>query len=62
MLIRNDKDPVKSYYDGAVEFCDEALDELVANELESMKEKAGERKKRKIERAKKAIEEAKKKD
>lgn len=62
VLIRNDKDPVKSYYDGAVEFCDNALDELVANELEAMKEKAAERKHRTIERAKKAIEEAKKKD
>ena len=62
VLIRNDKDPVKSYYDGAVEFCDNALDELVANELETMKEKSAERKQRKIERAKKAIEEAKKKD
>lgn len=62
VLIRNDKDPVKSYYDGAVEFCDNALDELVANELEAMKEKAAERKHRTIERAKKAIEEAKKKE
>ncbi|MBN2459303.1 hypothetical protein JXB28_03375 [Candidatus Woesearchaeota archaeon] len=59
VLVQNDKDPVQSYYDGAVEFCDEALDELVASELETMKEKSSERKKRKIERAKKAIEEAK---
>jgi len=62
VLIKNDKDPVKSYYDGAVEFCDNALDELVANELEAMKQKAAERKHRTIERAKKAIEEAKKKE
>lgn len=62
VLIKNDKDPVKQYYDGALEFCDEALDELVAKELEAMKAKAAERKQRKIERAKAAIEEAKKKD
>ena len=62
VLIRNDKDPVKQYYDGAVEFCDNALDELVAHELEAMKQKAAERKNRPIERAKKAIEEAKQKD
>lgn len=62
VLINNDKDPVKQYYDGAVEFCDNALDDLVANELETMKQKSEERKKRKIERAEKAIEEAKKKD
>ena len=62
VLIRNDKDPVKQYYDGAVEFCDNALDELVAHELEAMKQKAAERKHRTIERAKKAIEEAKQKD
>ncbi|MBN2052107.1 hypothetical protein JW756_01270 [Candidatus Woesearchaeota archaeon] len=62
VLISNDKDPVKQYYDGAVEFCDNALDELVANELETMKARAAERKKRKIERAEKAIEEAKKKE
>lgn len=59
VLIKNDKDPVKSYFEGAVEFCDEALDELVASELETMKEKSHERKQRKIERAKKAIKEAK---
>jgi len=62
VLINNDKDPIKQYYDGALEFCDNALDDLVANELETMKQKSAERKKRKIERAEKAIEEAKKKD
>jgi hypothetical protein len=28
VLINNDKDPVKSYFEGAVEFCDKALKEL----------------------------------
>jgi hypothetical protein len=62
VLIKNDKDPVKSYYDGAVEFCDDALDELVANELEDMKQRSEERKQRKVLHAKKVIEEAKKKN
>jgi len=62
ILIKNDKDPVKSYYDGALEFCDDALDDLVANELETMKQKSAERRERKVAHAKKVIEEAKKKE
>jgi hypothetical protein len=62
VLIKNDKDPVKSYYDGAVEFCDDALDDLVANELETMKRRSEERKQRKVAHAKKVIEDANKKE
>ena len=28
VLVRNDKDPVKAYYEGALEFCNDALKEL----------------------------------
>ncbi len=62
MLVVNDKDPVKSYYDGAVEFCDDALDDLVAKELEHVKQRSEERRQRKVEHAKKVIEEAKKEE
>lgn len=62
ILIKNDKDPVKSYYDGAVEFCDDALDDLVAKELEHVKQRSEERRQRKVEHAKKVIEDSKKKE
>ncbi len=28
VLVKNDKDPVKAYYDGALEFCNDAIEEL----------------------------------
>lgn len=28
VLVKNDKDPIKAYYDGALEFCNNALEEL----------------------------------
>jgi hypothetical protein len=52
VLIKNDKDPVQSYYHGAVIFCDDALDILITEELEYLKKKSEEKKKKQEEESK----------
>ena len=39
VLIRNDKDPVKAYYDGALEFCNDAIKQLEKEEKKDEKKK-----------------------